>query len=77
MKLPSLFKRCKHENVRCIHGDEILMVMKGLIRTKIARVRCIDCQTPLYDWDMLEVCSDTNEPHHSLHIPRTPRSKAA
>jgi len=31
-----VIRRCKHEQVRCIHGDEI-------IHSRWRRIRCLDC----------------------------------
>lgn len=58
-------QRCKHENLRCIHGDEVMTTMKGWLGTHISRVRCTDCGNALYDREMLEICTVTGEPHPS------------
>jgi len=60
-----LRKRCKHENVRCIHGDEINHYSKGYFRPKFARVFCEDCLNPLYNRPLLDICSVNNQPHRS------------
>lgn len=46
---------CKHERLRCIHGDEI-------IARKFRRCACLDCGKSL-DWPMPDVCFFTGLPH--------------
>lgn len=46
---------CRHEHVRCIHGDEILARHNR-------RVACLDCGRSL-DWPLPTVCSWTGRPH--------------
>lgn len=50
---------CKHEHVRCIHGDEIIFGAGG------RRVRCEDCGRAL-DRPLPRICSTTGEPHPGM-----------
>ncbi len=53
---------CKHENVRCIHGDEINNT--GRLRPPyIARCACKDCGKYLYWREMPDICTNTGTPH--------------
>lgn len=59
----SIFRRCRHERVRCIHGDEILARMttwRGIVR----RAACLDCGGAL-DRGLPEPCTVTGKPHAS------------
>lgn len=62
MKLKRLFF-CKHEHVRCIHGDEVWQTMRAFHKFSLARVRCIDCGRALYKRPLLEICSYTGRSH--------------
>lgn len=62
--LKEFFKRCKHERVRCIHGDEINSTGRAWRHPSIARVRCLDCGRALYKMEMPEICSNTGTPHN-------------
>ena len=57
----SMFRRCKHERVRCIHGDEILMAMT-VYRARIRRQRCLDCGRAL-DRGLPDPCTVNGQPH--------------
>lgn len=59
--LQRIFRPCKHNRVRCIHGDEIWSTMR--LNGKIARVRCIDCGKSLVDRDLPEFCTNTGTRH--------------
>lgn len=65
-----LFKRCPHNDIRCVHGDEIQNSAKGFFRVKIARARCVDCASYLYDHDLPEICTETGSPHYSVRRSR-------
>lgn len=58
-----LFKKCKHENIRCIHGDEINQTARLFRRPEIARVACLDCYKYLYNKEYPEICSETGLSH--------------
>ena len=60
-----ILNRCSHTNVRCIHGQEIESTTRWRLwrRSTIARVRCLDCEKPLYDREMPDLCSATNKSH--------------
>lgn len=47
---------CKHEHVRCIHGDEINNTMRVWRTPSYARVRCLDCGRALYTWPLPKSC---------------------
>ena len=53
----NIFKRlrCKHDRVRCIHGDEIN-------HANGRRVRCLDCERAL-SWELPERCFVTGKAH--------------
>lgn len=57
------FGLCKHEHVRCIHGDEIWSTMRGFRKFSFARSRCLDCNKALYNGPLPKVCTVTGEPH--------------
>jgi hypothetical protein len=50
------FGRCEHENVRCVHGDEI-------IANRYRRGVCLDCNRSLQPLPFM--CSWTGKPHPS------------
>lgn len=58
-----LFRRCKHKNIRCLHGDEIYQTLRPIRRPEIARVRCVDCGKALYNVELPYVCTVTKTPH--------------
>lgn len=47
--------KCKHKNVRCIHGDEIILA-------GYRRSRCEDCPA-IFD-SLPEICSTTGLKHN-------------
>lgn len=55
MKWPWRRNRCPHINVRCTHGDEIIMMG---YRRRI----CLDCGWAL-DGPLPDICSVTGVPH--------------
>jgi hypothetical protein len=56
------WKRCKHERVRCVHGDEIIQV-------DFARVKCLDCGRALKHHPLPEPCTVTGHRHHrAIHL---------
>ena len=52
-----MFKRCRHERVRCLHGDEI-------IHRGFRRRACVDCGRALKG-PLPEVCTVTGSVHQS------------
>jgi hypothetical protein len=60
-------RKCKHERVRCIHGDEILLA-------GWKRATCLDCPA-VFD-SLPEYCSFTLEPHAIDKPDTTPSMKA-
>ena len=54
------FWRCKHEHVRCIHGDEI-------IARHGRRVACLDCGRAL-PGTLPDVCWVTGLPHQGKSL---------
>jgi hypothetical protein len=46
--------KCKHNRVRCVHGDEI-------VRLNYRRSVCLDCGKVLDD--LPKFCTVTNKPH--------------
>lgn len=58
-----MFKRCKHDNTRCVHGDEINVSSKGFFRIVFARRFCLDCERYLYDTDLPLICTETKLAH--------------
>lgn len=61
-----MFKRCLHQNTRCIHGDEILRAMKvytfRVWKSEIVyRQRCLDCGKAL---DRDAICTITGKDVH-------------
>ena len=65
----NIFRRCKHENVRCVHGDEVIFHMR-LRRPYFARAFCLDCNRPLYGHDLPLICTVTStlHPMESRHL---------
>ena len=51
--------RCKHERVRCLHGDEVIMLFW-------TRAACLDC--PKLFKALPEYCSVTGERHLGLWL---------
>ena len=49
----TIFRRCRHERVRCIHGDEI-------VARRWRRIACRDCGRALKSWNghVGALCSD-------------------
>lgn len=60
------FQRCKHENLRCVHGDEINQTGRMFRRPEIARAACTDCGRYVYDKGLPEYCTTTGEPHWNM-----------
>lgn len=58
-----MFRRCKHDAVRCIHGDEIISTTRAWRRPTWARARCLRCGKALYDQPLPDPCWFTDEPH--------------
>lgn len=61
-----LFKRCRHLNRRCIHGDEIWQAMKVYPflwwkQAQLRRQRCLDCGKAL---DRDAICTITGKDVH-------------
>jgi hypothetical protein len=54
---------CRHERVRCIHGDEVLQAMTTW-RARVRRTRCLDCGRAL-DRNLPNPCTTTGLPHAS------------
>ena len=57
------FNRCKHRNIRCLHGDEVWNTMRAWRRPEIARTRCVDCGKALYNVELPDICTVTNTEH--------------
>lgn len=58
-------RRCPHDRVRCIHGDEINQAMTyldALTGAPARRARCLDCGRALIQ-DLPEPCTFTGVPH--------------
>lgn len=53
-----IFRRCPHDRVRCVHGDEI-------IRADWRRVACLDCGKYLKG-ELPIVCYFTGQVHQSI-----------
>lgn len=54
---------CKHENTRCIHGDEgwaRMTMWRGIVR----RQACLDCGRAL-DRGLPDICTTTGTPHRT------------
>jgi len=65
--------RCKHENTRCIHGDEIWARMKVYYlrwwkEPVVRRQACLDCGAAL---DRNAICTRTNSHQHRWKGPWT------
>lgn len=63
----SLFRRCAHAHLRCVHGDEIIA------RDFCHRAVCLDCGKGLPH--LPAVCSVTNKLHgigHNYDVPPAP-----
>ncbi len=55
-----IWRRCRHEHVRCTHGDEI-------IARDFRRRVCLDCGRALKG-PLPEICYQTGEPHPSTMV---------
>jgi hypothetical protein len=55
---------CEHQQVRCIHGDEIWSTQR-LRDGAIARVRCLGCGRSLHGRPLPDICTVTGGQHHA------------
>ena len=60
-----LFRRCRHERVRCVHGDEINW-RSGRVTVRAA---CLDCDASLPKLDLPAICHYNGEAHDAYLLP--------
>lgn len=63
--LRKLDKRCKHVNVRCVHGDEVNESVRAFRSPAFARAKCQKCGKYMYNMELPYLCIFTGRPHYS------------